>query len=365
MVERGDIRGSAKIPKSTTNKILSIILILLIIGIILLTGYIVFEMKDTSNTNAMKTCGDSSFYNTCSITKPYFCDQGILIENSNLCGCPEDFEKKENMCISKYSKEPMEFSFEYTLNGELGIINFIMYKGVYDYLYAIPRSISYEEGEISSRADFKLNSINEEVQKDFLIPLVIEIQNKAETKEDQARIAISLVQNIPFGDSDTSIKFGGNSINYFRYPYQVLYDDEGVCGEKVELLGFLLRELGYGISFFYFSEENHEALGIKCPIKESIANSGYCFIETTGPSILSESEINYVGYGRIESIPQIFLLSDGFALPENMDEYKDAERMDKIKKSLEKRDGRLDFYKYLMNQKLKKKYGLTNGKAQI
>jgi hypothetical protein len=363
MIEKGDTRG--KVPKNTTNKILSIILIILILGIIALTGYIVFEMKETSNVNAMKTCGDSTFYNTCSITKPYFCNEGILIENSKICGCPEEFEKKDSMCISEYSKEPREFSFEYTLNGEQGIINFLMYKGVYDYLYTVPRLITYEEGEISSRADFKLKSINEEVQKDFLYPLVIEIQNAAETKEDQARIAISLVQNIDFGNSDASINFGGSSINYFRYPYQVLYDQEGVCGEKVELLAFLLKELGYGVSFFYFSEENHEALGIKCPIKESVANSGYCFIETTGPSILTESEIRYVSYGKIESPPQIFLLSDGFSLPEKMDEYKDAERMDKIKKSLEKRGDRLDFYKYLMNQKLKKKYGLSNGAAQL
>lgn len=363
MVKGGDIRG--KVPKSTTNKILSIILIILIVGIISLTLYIVFEMKGSSSAKPMKTCGDGSFYDTCSLIKPYFCNQGFLVEDSNLCGCPEGLEKKENICISQHSKEPREISFEYTLNGEQGIIDFMAYKGIYDYLYTVPRSIAYEEGEISSRADFKLKGINEKVQREFLLPLVIEIQNKAETKEDQARIAISLVQNIPFGNSDASINFGGSSINYFRYPYQVLYDNEGVCGEKVELLAFLLRELGYGVSFFYFPEENHEALGIKCPTKESVANSEYCFIETTGPSILSENEINYVGYGRIESIPQIFLLSNGFALPENMDEYKDAERMDKIKKSLERREGRLDFYKYLMNQKLKKKYGLSNGKAQI
>jgi len=194
--------------------------------------------------------------------------------------------------------------------------------------------------------------------------LVIEIQNSAPTKEDQARLAISLVQNIPFGNSNSSINFGGNSLSYSRYPYQVLYDNQGVCGEKVELLGFLLRELGYGVSFFYFPEENHEALGIKCPPRESLMSTGYCFIETTGPSIMTQKELYYYGFGKIDSVPQIFLLSDGFSLGENMYEYKDAERMDKIKASVEKRGGRLDFFKYLMNKKLKTKYGL-DGFLQI
>lgn len=359
---RGDVRG--KIRKSTTNKILSVVLIILVIGILVLGGYIVIEMKDLTRIKAMPTCGDGTFYSTCSITKPYFCEQGLLLESSGMCGCSEGFEKKDEMCVSQLATNPKEVSFYYTLNGEQGRIDFMMYEGVYEHLYTLKRSISYEEGEISSRAHFKLNSIDEETQKHFLIPLVIEIQNAAETKEDQARIAISLVQNIKFGNSDASISFGGNSINYFRYPYQVLYEKEGVCGEKVELLAFLLRELGYGVSFFYFQEENHEALGIKCPIKESVGNSGYCFIETTGPSIITESKISYSGYGKLTSTPEIFLLSDGLSLPKGIEEYKDAKRMDKIKKTLERREGRLDFYKYLMNQRLKKKYGL-NGEARL
>jgi hypothetical protein len=363
MVEKGDTRG--KVRKTTTNKILSMILVILIIGIVILGLYIAFEMKEIAKPKAMKTCGDGTFYNTCSITKPYFCNKGILLESSTICGCPEGTEKKDESCVSNIAIGPREASFSYTLNGQEGIIDFIVYEGIYNSLYTIPRSISYEDGEISSRAHFKLNSINEEKQYEFLIPLVTEIQNAAETKEDQARIAISLVQNIPFGNSDASIKFAGTSINYFRYPYQVVYDNEGVCGEKVELLAFLLRELGYGVSFFYFQEENHEALGIKCPIRESVGNSGYCFIETTGPSIITESEINYVGYGKLESTPSIFLLGDGFALPEGMEEFKDARRMDKIKKSLAKRQGRLDFYKFLMNKRLKKKYGITTGQAQL
>jgi hypothetical protein len=355
MDRRGGIQGKIG---AGSNRSLWILFFLILMFIIVLGIYILLQIKGLKGPESMKTCGDSTFYDTCSLTKPFFCNQGVLMESAVVCGCPKGFTKKENLCMSDIQKEPREVSFKYVLRGEEGEINFIMYKGIYDYLYTIPRSITYNNKEISSRADFKLKSIDEETQRNFLLPLVIKIQNSAPTKEDQARIAISLVQNIPYGNSNSTITFGGNTVSYFRYPYQVLYDNQGVCGEKVELLAFLLRELGYGVSFFYFPEENHEALGIKCPIKESLANSGYCFIETTGPSIITQRELYYSGLGKIESTPQVFLLADGFALGNNLYEYKDAKRMDRIKKTLIRRDGRLDFFKYLMNKKLKTKYGI-------
>jgi len=201
--------------------------------------------------------------------------------------------------------------------------------------------------------------MDEEKQKSFLMPLVVAIQNEApNSKEDQARIAISIVQNIPFKNSNKTISFGDKTINYFRHPYEVIYDNEGVCGEKVELLGFLLREIGYGTAFFYHPTENHESLGIKCPMKQSLGGTGYCFVETTSPSIITESEIRYVNIGKLSDSFQVFLLSDGISLPNKMPEYTDAKKMGRIRESLEKRNGKLNFFLYLMNKKLQKKYGL-------
>jgi len=352
MIKKEDIKGKSP------NRFFVVLLSLIILFIMVLGAYILIELKSVKKYQSVKTCGDSTFYETCSLTKPYYCNEGILLQSSDTCGCPEGFIKRENICFSDIQKEPKEVSFKYVLRGEEKEISFIMYLGIYEYLYSLPRTISYKDKEISSRADFKLKSIDEKIQRNFLLPLVIEIQNSAPTKEDQARIAISLVQNIPFGNTNSSINFGENNLIYSRYPYQVLYDNQGVCGEKVELLGFLLRELGYGVVFFYYPNENHEALGIKCPVEESLMNTGYCFIETTAPSILSQENLYYYGFGKIESTPQIFLLSDGFSLEKNIYEYKDAERLDRIKVSMNKRDGRLDFFKYLMNKKLKTKYGL-------
>ena len=40
-------------------------------------------------------------------------------------------------------------------------------------------------------------------------------------------------------------------------------------------------------------QENHESVGIRCPLEESYKESGYCFIETTAPAIISDDSIEY------------------------------------------------------------------------
>jgi len=249
---------------------------------------------------------------------------------------------------------------KYILRGEENSINFIVYKGMNDYVSELPKSIEYSGNETPSRADFKLKNINEENQRELLLPLVTEIQNLApNSKEDQVRIAISLVQKIPFGNSNKTTDFFSNSVNYSRYPYEVLYDYEGVCGEKSELLAFLLREMNYGVAFFYHQEENHESLGIKCPKKYSLDGSDYCFIETTGPSIMTDNEINYAQGLTLESEPEVILISDGNSLKSDLYEYKDSIEWKEIRKKVERGDlfNVLDSSK---KEELELKYGLVD-----
>lgn len=340
------------------------IIIFLIVVVVLLLAFggfgIVKNVKDKIFSGT-EFCGDGTFYETCSITKPYYCLDGQLIKNSFNCGCPEGFEKDALDCVSDYKTGEKEIILKYILDGEEYFLDFFVYEGVSDYLSESSQSIIYREGEISSRADFKLNKINDEVQREFLLPLVVEIQNIAPgNKDDQARIAISLVQNIRFGSSNDVVRFGGSEFNYSRYPYQVLYDQEGICGEKTELLAFLLRELGYGTSLFYYNAENHEAFGIKCPMDKSYLNSGYCFVETTGPSVITDDEISYVGVGKLDSVPEIFLISDGESFgSEDFYEKSDARTLQKVRSSIEK-NGKLNFFMSRKYEKLKGKYGLVD-----
>ncbi|MDP3986787.1 MAG: hypothetical protein Q8P81_01020 [Nanoarchaeota archaeon] len=279
------------------------------------------------------TCGDGTFYNKCSLDKPYYCQDGILIEKSSTCGCDEGMRKSGDSCSSEYGSEREDIVLTYFLEGSDRTVNFPLYKGVEDYVLGLSRIISYEGSEVPSRADFKIKSINEGVQREMILPLVKEIQNLAPTdKVDQARIAISIVQNIPYGHSNRTLFFGGKETNYSRYPYEVLYDSKGICGEKSALMAFLLKELGYGTAIFYFEEENHEAIGIKCPVEKSLYGSGFCFVETGGPSIISDISLEFSDGIRLDSTPEVILISEGISLPKGLDEYRDAKNLKDIRK---------------------------------
>ena len=304
-------------------------------------------------------CGDETLYGNCSLRKPYFCLNGTLIEKASVCSCPEILTKKGDLCISKYQTNPKNITLKYVLRGEENEIDFVIYKEMADYISGLPKSIYYQEDEKPSRGDFKLMSINEEEQRELLLPLVTKIQNIAEDKEDQARIAISMVQNIPYGESEKIIILGANQVNYSRYPYEVLCDMQGVCEGKSELLAFLLREIGYGVALFYYPLENHEAVGIKCPVEYSLNNTGYCFVETTGASIITDNQRYYIGGGKLFSVPEIILTLDGISLSDNLYEYKDAKDLIKISRVIDEK-GKINFFQHKKLEHLRKKYGLEH-----
>ena len=315
-----------------------------------------FFSDKLDNKEAIPTCGDGSFYDTCNLNKPYYCDAETekLIEKASICGCPDGMSKSGERCISIYQAQPKEVNFKYVLRGEEKNLSFIAYGGLANYMSTLPKSIYYQGGERLLRSDFKLRNINNEEQKKLLVPLLMEIYNSAESKEDQVRMAISIVQNIEFGESGKTLNLpGSNGLLYSRSPYEVFYDSMGICGEKSELLAFLLKEMGYGVVFFYNQEENHESLGIKCPVRYSVDDTGYCFIETTGPSIMTDTEIEYVGGIRLHSQPEIILVSNGDAIGSDMYEYKDAKEMMKL------RDGKLVLFRETRLNRLKEKYGLV------
>jgi hypothetical protein len=302
-------------------------------------------------------CGDGSFYGTCNMEKPYYCDSetGQLIEKASLCGCPNSMKKVGESCLSKYQFNPKEITLNYILRGKEKTLTFNVYGGLVNYLSSLQKKINYENGEMPLRADFKIRNINNEEQKELLLPLLIEIYNTAETKEDQVRIAVSLVQNIDFWQSNETLNLpGNNGIGYSRYPYEVLYDEAGICSEKSELLAFLLKEMGYDVAFFYYADENHEAIGIKCPVRYSVNNTGYCFIETTGPSIITDSGIEYASGIKLYSSPEVIWVSKGKELGLNMYEYDDAKKMMKL------RDGEIVLFREARLNKLKEKYGLAD-----
>ncbi len=186
----------------------------------------------------------------------------------------------------------------------LGSFNYVVYGGVNDYLAGLDKSISYSYTPPSSR-DFIMRDLDNEIQKYYLLPFVQKIQEKSTDKKEQARIAISIVQGIPYDwEAFTTDSVTG------RYPYEVLYDMKGVCMEKADLLAFTLRELGFGVAIFEFEAESHRAVGIKC--SKGNYNTDYCFIEATDYYPVGQIPDSYVGGVDIrKATPEVILISEG------------------------------------------------------
>jgi len=197
--------------------------------------------------------------------------------------------------------------YTYTLNGKSDVIALALPTSVYnDYA---KKAVPSAQGGNSS---YFLAYINDAEQQQYVTALANAIQQKTDSPDDQARIAVSLVQHIPFSEG-----------NQYRYPYEVLYNGKGVCGEKSMLLALLLRDLGFGSSVFYFVPEDHMAAGISVLAPYDYKNTGYAFIETTEPTM-----ITYAGsvfpFGTVSSKPEVTLVGTGRQLSAVSADYNDA-----------------------------------------
>ena len=92
-----------------------------------------------------------------------------------------------------------------------------------------------------------------------------------------AEFLLALVQYIPYDESKVT-----QNLLEPNYPYETLYKNSGICSDKTFLAVAILRQLGYGAAILDFPNLNHSAAGISCPLSDSVNNSGYCYVETTG-----------------------------------------------------------------------------------
>lgn len=124
-------------------------------------------------------------------------------------------------------------------------------------------------------------------------------------------------------------------------------------------LALLLKELGYGVVLFHYPEESHMAVGVKCPLRYSYRQSGYCFIETTQVSIITDSSGTYGPDQRIlTSDPLIINVTDGRSFESVSEEYSDREELRNLLERARRNNNRLDSRDYARYTLLKGKYGL-------
>lgn len=239
----------------------------------------------------------------------------------------------------------------YYLHGQEYDLDYTVYKGLNDYLASLPRSISYYTTPPTTK-DFIMRDINQEQQCVFLSEFVESITAITDNEDDQVRIAVSIVQQIPY---DWSGYY--SSFNSGEFPYEVLYTQSGVCGEKSNLLVFLLRELGFGVAVLEFESDSHRAVGIKCPMKYSYHGTGYCFVETTSPTIITDSEGDYIGVGKL-SDHVLISIADGKSFESVSEEYYDNQELNHLNDRADESGGVLSQHDYNRWWELVNKYGI-------
>jgi len=227
-------------------------------------------------------------------------------------------------------------------------VTFSVDSGTYDYIYNIPR-LSCTQIGCNNITDRDRRIITEPTQKAALTPLVAAIKAAAKKPDDQARLAVSLVQNITY-DTAKSDAINRGEDTHFRYPYEVLYDNEQICSENSYLIAFLLTELGFGAAVFKFPSATHDTAGIKCPVQYSYKGTGYCFIESTYRNV-----ITYDTMANRDSSDMILedLTPGGLTFNPKKD-YKDVQSLKKIYAKW----SHLSKKSYKKYKSIKKKYGL-------
>jgi len=229
-----------------------------------------------------------------------------------------------------------------------GKIKFPLSTAIYDQI--TPETRSYPCNLCSPKELLYLSAIEYAPQEAALQDLVSRIQKKTSNKIKQARIAITLVQKIPY-DSNRMAHMGSRQHTQ-RIPYEVLYENLGVCAEKSQLLINLLKKLGFGTAYFQFDAENHAAVGIKCPAQYDYRDTGYCYVESNERSIITCDEDDYRD-GYRKSDPEVTVINDGNTFTDVGRDYKDGIKWGTLsyKGTLSKKENKTW-------KALKKKYGL-------
>ncbi|MFA4824772.1 MAG: hypothetical protein WC593_06390 [Methanoregula sp.] len=207
-----------------------------------------------------------------------------------------------------------EHTFEYVLNGVKGTVSVPLSDSVYADYAKKPDPAYKSPYDANSNSSYYRGYITDSDQQPYIEKLAQAIQEKTPNKDDQARIAVSLVQHIPY-------KVGGKQ---YRYPYEVLYKNQGVCGEKSMLLALLLKDLGFGSSVFYLLPEDHMTAGIKASSPYDFRNSGYAFIEATEPYIITDSTTDNLAQWKFTGTLELTPVGTGQALQSIVNDYNDA-----------------------------------------
>jgi hypothetical protein len=217
-----------------------------------------------------------------------------------------------------YQTSPKTVQYAYYTDTSRKSISLTTYGGFADYLSGRRSSSGSDKEVIRERMD------NTD-QLHYLLPLVDTIKNRSPNPDDQARIAISLAQHIPY-----NAKRSFQQPLEWYYPYETIYSNKGTAADKSLLLAYLLKELEYDTVVFDFSSS--VAVGVKCSADYDYFNTGYAFIDVARPTIITYVPDTEYGGGGISPNPRIIHVNEGKRTLDVSSEYRDALQLRKLER---------------------------------
>lgn len=283
--------------------------------------------------------------------------------------------------------EPKTVTFEWEYNGSDYLITETFYKTVYNYYNSSPEKyclaeeenyeICYkgflkeaEEDNTISRiaSDIKAMALENGLNNDELVELTVTFVQSIPYDWDK----YELIESLPvFYDDISEVESACP-----RYPYEVLYDNKGICSGKTFLATLLLREMNYGVALFDFDNEEHIAPAVKCPKEYSSYSSGYCFAEVTIlgfrigeiprmdidagiPKIRIKEEFFIELFGEEKAAklslpelknPKIYEITDGNSYQEIIKTVQTIQRIETLEKELDNLEKIIDLLENEVNQ---------------
>ena len=183
-------------------------------------------------------------------------------------------------------ENPIMRTFAWEYKGKEYALSQTLHGSVYDYYKKQPKTFSYSgELPVNWEEEYYGMFLRNNEHDNTISNLASDLQalgQKNKLNEDQiVELIMSFVQAIPYDDSKAKNILSETGSETMRYPYEVLFEQLGVCSDKSLLAIVLLRQMGYGAVIFTFDQQNHMAIGIECPKDSSTYGSGYCYAETT------------------------------------------------------------------------------------
>lgn len=185
-------------------------------------------------------------------------------------------------------QDPKTIDFKWEYQKRPFDLKLTLYKSVYDFYNTSSKDYTYYETLPPNWEEDYYGIFIKVNPQDKTIPdLANQLkdlgQRSGMAPDKIVELTTSFVQSIPY-DDQRAVKIKQNLPEEKpNYPYELLYQQKGVCSDKTFLLYALLRQMGYGTALFEYKQEKHIAVGIKCPAENSTYNSGYCYTETTQP----------------------------------------------------------------------------------